>query len=120
MQPPIAIRIARAYSGRDKIAVCGLEKVAVNDTTELKITKYYNEFKKDYEDSKYYAESIYSAWFSLNTTTLVSEKLVADTVEADMFKNGCPINDYILCKDTDCLEAHAETSLFYLDYQTKT
>jgi hypothetical protein len=86
----------------------------------VKITKYYNEFKKDYATKKYYAESIYSTWFSIKTDTLVSEKLVADTKEADIFKNGCPINDYMLCKDEECKDLHKETSLFYFEYQTKT
>ena len=103
-----------------KIAVCGLEKVTVSDASELKITKYYNEFKKDYDNSKYLAESIFSAWFSLDTSTLVKDKLVSSDVEANMFKNGCTINDYMLCADADCLEAHSLTKLFYLDYQNKT
>ena len=42
-----------------KIAVCGLEKVTVADTSEVKITKYFNEFKKDYHNLIYYPESIY-------------------------------------------------------------
>ena len=84
----------------------------------MKITKYYNEFKKDYNNLKYYAESIYSTWFALNTATLASEGLVASAVEADMFKK-CPINDFMLCKDEPCEAKHSETSLFYLDYQTK-
>ena len=99
-----------------KIAVCGLEKVTVSQTTELVITKYYNEFKKDYDNLKYYSEQHYSSWFALNTDTLVSDGLVSDATEANMFK-GCPLNDYMLCYDNECKDAHQATSLFYLDYQ---
>lgn len=101
-----------------KIAVCGIERVAVSDDKEVKITKYYNEYKKDYDNLKYYAESIYSTWFSLETAKLVADGLVATAAEANMFE-GCPLNDYMLCEDEDCEEAHKEKDLFYLDYQTK-
>lgn len=46
-----------------KIAICGLEKVTVAETEDIKITKYYNEYKKDYDNELFYAESIYSDWF---------------------------------------------------------